>query len=60
MSIEELLHNTMSTLNSIHILGADSEAMERVKKNIRIAIAAIDRAKEEASYADRNEQGKDV
>lgn len=60
MSIEELLRSTIPMLNSMHVLGAETAIMEAVKRNIKTAIAAIDKAKEEESHADRNEQRKDV
>lgn len=60
MTVEELLRSTIPMLNSMHVLGAETGIMEGVKKNIKTAIAAIDKAKEEAEHADHNEQRKDV
>lgn len=60
MNVEELLRSTIPMLNSMHVLGADAGIMEAAKNNIKTAIAAIDKAKEEAQHADHNEQGKDV
>lgn len=55
MDVEMLLRSTIPMLNSMHILGAESAIMEGVKKNIQTALAAIDKAKEEAEHADQNE-----
>jgi hypothetical protein len=60
MTIEEVLRSTIPMLNSIHVLGAETGIMEAVKKNIMMAISAIDKAKEESQREDHNEQGKDV
>lgn len=60
MTIEEMLRSTIPMLNSMHVLGAEAGIMEGVKNNIKTAIAAIDKAKEEEKHADHNEQGKNV
>lgn len=60
MTIEELLRSTIPMLNSMHVLGAEAGILEGVKKNIKTAIAAIDKAKEEEKHADHNEQRTDV
>lgn len=60
MTIDELLRCTVPMLNSMHVLGAEAETMAAVKKNIKSAIAAIDKAREDAKHANQDEPGKDV
>lgn len=63
MDVEMLLRRTIPMLESMHILGAETGIMEAVKCNIRTAIKAIDKAKEEAEHADHadhDNQRKDV
>ena len=59
-TVEMVLRSTIPMLNSMHVLGSEAGTMEAVKNNIKMAIAAIDKAKEEAKHADHNEQGKNV
>lgn len=60
MTIEDMLRSTIPMLNSMHVLGSEAGIMEGVKNNIKTAIAAIDKAKEEEKHADHNEPRKDV
>ena len=60
MTIEDMLRSTIPMLNSMHVLGSEAGIMEGVKNNIKTAIAAIDKAKEEEKHADHNEQREDV
>lgn len=60
MSIEDLLRSTIPMLNSMHVMGAEAGIMEGVKHNIRTAIMALEKKKEEVEHADHNEPRKDV
>ncbi len=60
MSIEDLLRSTIPMLNSMHVLGSEAGIVEGVKHNIRTAIMALEKKKEEAKYANHNEQRENV
>lgn len=60
MDYEMLLRQTIALLGACHVIGADAEAFGGAMSNLKKVVKAIEKAKEEASHADRNEQGKDV
>jgi hypothetical protein len=55
MDIETILRSTIAMLSTCHVLGADSEAFGGALKNLKSAVKAIEKAKEEAKHADCNE-----
>lgn len=57
MDVETLLRSTVPMLETVHVPGFDSEKMGAAIRNIKTAIMAIDKAKEEEQHADHDKQG---